>query len=173
MDFFCLNWIQEHLRSGFGDAVMLFITHLGDHGAVWVVLALVLTLFPKTRRMGIAVGAGLVLEAFCCNILLKPLVARIRPCDLNPGIALLVARPRDFSFPSGHTGASFAAAAVLFRGRSRLALPTLVLAVLMGFSRMYLYLHFPSDILGGVLLGIASGCAGDFLVKQLWERFRK
>ena len=99
----------QHLRNPVMDSVMVFITHLGDGGAVWIALALVLLLIPKTRRCGAVLAASLMLEVVCCNLLLKPLTARVRPCDVSRGIALLVPRPEDYSFPSGHTGASFAA----------------------------------------------------------------
>ena len=110
-DFSILEFIQANLRSGFRDACMSFITHLGDGGAVWIVLAALLLLFPKTRRAGAVVMLAIALEVICCNFILKPFVARPRPFEMNPAVELLIARPADFSFPSGHTGAFFAAAA--------------------------------------------------------------
>ena len=89
------------------DTLMPVITRLGDGGAVWIVLCLVLLVFPKTRKIGAAIGISLLIEIICCNLILKPLVARPRPFDINEGISLLIARPDDYSFPSGHTGASF------------------------------------------------------------------
>lgn len=171
LDFSILDFIQSHLRSGFGDAVMPFITHLGDGGAVWIALDLCLLAVPKTRRVGAALTAGLVLESTCCNLLLKPFVARVRPCDINTAVQLLVPRPTDFSFPSGHTGASFAAASALYFGRSRLWPAALVLAVLIAFSRLYLYVHYPTDVLAGALLGIMLGWLGSVAVSAV-ERKR-
>ena len=92
-----------------------------------------------------------------CNVLLKPLVGRARPFQSDGSVALLVSSPGDFSFPSGHTGASFAAAAVMFFGRSSLWGWALALAALIAFSRLYLYVHYPSDVLAGALLGILTG----------------
>lgn len=171
LDFSFLDFIQSHLRSGFGDAVMPFITHLGDGGAVWITLNLCLLAVPKTRRAGAVLSASLVLEATCCNLLLKPFVARVRPCDINTTIQLLVSRPTDFSFPSGHTGASFAAVSALYFSGSRLWPAALVLAVLIAFSRLYLYVHYPTDVLAGALLGIILGWLGSTAVSAV-ERKR-
>ena len=152
------------------DTLMPVITRLGDGGAVWIVLCLVLLVFPKTRKIGAAIGISLLIEIICCNLILKPLVARPRPFDINEGISLLIARPDDYSFPSGHTGASFAATSVLWRCDSKLKVPALILAVLIAFSRMYLYVHYPSDILTGMLLGTAAGIAGTVILERA-ERF--
>lgn len=103
-----------------------------------------------------------------CNFILKPLVHRVRPCDLLPEVTLLIPHPSDYSFPSGHTAASFTAVAALWlAGKKRLAGATLVLGVFIAFSRLYLCVHFPTDILGGVLVGLACGWLG----KWLWESF--
>lgn len=155
-----LDFMQTHLRSGFLDAAMPLITALGNGGAVWIAFSLVLLLIPKTRKAGAAMAASLLLEVLCCNVILKPLVARVRPCEVNAAIRLLVARPTDFSFPSGHTGAAFAAASALYFSKNRLWLPSLMLAVLIAFSRLYLYVHYPSDILAGALIGIMAGWLG-------------
>lgn len=110
-------------------------------------------------------AVSLVLEVLCCNIILKPFVARTRPCDVNAAVQLLVPRPSDYSFPSGHTGASFAAASSLLFGKNRMWIPSLILAVLIGFSRLYLYVHYPSDVLAGALIGIMLGWLGNESVK--------
>lgn len=102
---------------------MPLISRLGDKGFIWIAAALLLVLFPRTRRLGVAVAAALAIEIFLCSGLIKPLAARIRPCDINTGIQMLVARPTDYSFPSGHTAASFAAASALYFRRSRWWLP--------------------------------------------------
>lgn len=165
-EFSVLDFIQGNLRSGFGDLLMLLITRLGDGGMIWIILALALLINPKTRKTGAALAAALALEALCSNLILKPLVARIRPCDINPAVQLLIPRPDDFSFPSGHTGFSFAGAAVLFFHKSRLRIPALILAGLIGFSRLYLYVHYPTDVLAGAGLGIMLALAGCALVHR-------
>ena len=110
MELAVLNWIQP-LRTGWLDGVMVSVSTLGDAGAVWIVLALVLLCFRKTRRAGVTVALALVLDLIVCNGILKPLFDRVRPCVVNPAAELLVRCPTDASFPSGHTAASFAAAA--------------------------------------------------------------
>lgn len=170
MDFYILDFIQSHLRCGFLDMAMPLITRLGDGGILWILSALLLLLFPKTRKTGAAVAAALVLEALFCNLMLKPLVARTRPYDINTAVQLLIAAPIDFSFPSGHTGASFAAVSALFFRKNRLWIPAVVFALLIGFSRLYLYVHYPTDVLAGVVIGILFGWLGSLLVQMIDRR---
>ena len=155
-----LDWIQG-IRTPVTDVVMTFITRLGDAGAVWILLAVILLILPKTRKSGAVLAAALCVDAVLCNGILKHLFGRIRPCDVNLSVPLLIPRPDDFSFPSGHTAASFAAvAALLAAGERKLWRPALALAVLIGFSRLYLYVHYPTDILGGMAVGGVSGYIG-------------
>ena len=162
-----LDLIQT-LRTPLADSIMCVITRLGNAGAVWILLAVILLVIPKTRRTGTIVLAALVIDVLLCNAILKPLVGRIRPCDVNTVVQLLVARPKDFSFPSGHTAASFAAVAALyFAGEKRLWKPAALLAVLIAFSRLYLYVHYPTDVLGGMVFGTISGYLGYRAAEQL------
>ena len=161
-----LNWIQANLRNPFLDLLMPAITALGNSGLIWILLAGILIFMPKYRTVGVAVMTGLVLEVVCCNLVLKPLVARIRPCDVNTAVQLLIARPDDFSFPSGHTAASFASVAALKTANSRLWKPALALAVVIALSRLYLYAHWPTDILGGAAVGILAGWLGTKLAQS-------
>lgn len=182
IEFRILDFLQG-MRTPVGDAVMCFITKLGNAGMIWIVLAVILLLIPKTRKphkgiplwpfgpdtrkTGIVMMAALCINLVVCNGILKNLFARIRPCDVNTQIQLLIARPDDFSFPSGHTAASFAAVAALyFSGERKLWKPALVLACLFAFSRLYLYVHYPTDILGGILVGIAAGYVGYIIIRQ-------
>ena len=165
-----LDWMQANLRNPILDLLLPAITTLGNSGLIWIILAGILLLIPKYRKVGAAVLTGLVLEVICCNLVLKPLVARIRPCDVNTAVQLLIARPDDFSFPSGHIGASFAAVAALYTSRNRLWIPSLILAVLIAFSRLYLYVHYPSDVLAGVVIGIMAGWIGSKLVDVIWRK---
>ena len=157
---FILDYIQAHLRSGFFDTVMPLITALGNGGAIWIGCSAVLLLIPKTRKTGAAMAGSLILEALCCNVILKPLIGRIRPCEVNAAVQLLIAHPTDFSFPSGHTGASFAAVSALYFSRNRLWRVALILAALIAFSRLYLYVHYPSDVLAGAFICIMAGWFG-------------
>ena len=113
-----LDWIQAHLQCGFLDAVMPIVTLFGEGGIFWIAWAVLMLVFPKTRKTGIAMGIALVMGVLICNVTLKPLVARPRPYDFqyeNFGITikLLIDAQHDYSFPSGHTIASFEAAVAL------------------------------------------------------------
>lgn len=155
-----LDWMQMHLRCEFLDTIMPLISRLADHGEVWILLAGVLLVSRGQRLYGGAVAFGLTLDLIACNLILKPLVGRLRPFLLNPDVALLITPPGDASFPSGHTAASFAAVFALKAAGSPLWKPALVLAVLIAFSRLYLYVHWPSDVLGGAVLGMVVGWTG-------------
>jgi len=168
-EFAILNWIQLHCRSDFLDAVLPVISRTCDHGEVWIVLTLLLLAFKKTRRVGLTLSVALVLDLLCCNVILKPLVGRVRPCDVNTAVKLLIARPLDASFPSGHTAVSFAAVCALWAERSRLWIPALALALLLAFSRLYLYVHWPSDVLAGAVLGGLLGLAARPLARRLFR----
>ena len=167
-----LDWIQT-LHTPFLDKIMVFITRLGDAGIIWIVLSIVLLLIPKTRKSGAVMVVALVVDVLLCNIVLKNLVARTRPYDVNTGVHLLVAKLHDYSFPSGHTAASFASVTALYlAGEKKLWKFALVLACLIAISRLYLYVHYPTDVLGGVLVGIAAGYGGYRVVKAL-EQYKK
>ena len=155
-----LDWIQT-LHTPFLDKIMVFITRLGDAGIIWIVLSIVLLLLPKTRKSGVVMVAALVVDVLLCNIVLKNLVARTRPYDVNTGVHLLVAKLHDYSFPSGHTAASFASVTALYlAGEKKLWKFALVLACLIAISRLYLYVHYPTDVLRGILFGVISGYLG-------------
>jgi len=161
------------LRTPFLDNFFSAVTHLGDTGIVWIVLALILLCIRKTRPLGVCMALALIFDLLLCNMILKPLVGRIRPYELRE-VALLIKAPHDASFPSGHTAVSFAAAGVVALRRSKLAIPALILASIIAFSRLYLYVHFPTDVLGGILVGMICallGCSfGSRLCKKLrWE----
>ena len=169
LEFSILDGIQAGCRCALLDAVLPVLSALSNHGEIWIVLALVLLAIPKTRRTGAVLALALLLEFIVCNGVLKPLIARARPCDLNSAVQLLIPRPGDDSFPSGHTGISFAAVGALRAAGSRLWVPAFVLALLIAFSRLYLYVHWPSDVLAGALLGVLLGFAAERLVR-LWQR---
>ena len=106
-----------------------------------------------------------------CNVILKPIVARIRPYSINQTVHLLVTPLKDYSFPSGHTAASFASVSALyFAGRKRMAAGTLIVSVLIAFSRMYLYVHYPTDVLGGLIIGLLCGWIADMIIQKVMEK---
>lgn len=168
-----LDWIAAHLWCDVLDVLMPIITVLGDAGIFWIAVSAVLLCIPKYRKAGLGMGIALLMGVVLCNIILKPLVGRIRPYDyqlehFGKTIALLVATPHDFSFPSGHTIASFEAAVALTVRHKKLGAAALVLAVLIAFSRMYLYVHYPTDVLASVVLGSALAFLGCFLAEKLY-----
>ena len=173
MEFAILDWIQAHLRCGFLDAVLPVISWTSNHGEIWILLALCLLAAKKSRPQGGTVAVALLMDLLCCNMFLKPLIGRVRPFAVNPAVELLVATPLDASFPSGHTAVSFAAVFALKAGGSPLWKPALVLASVIAFSRLYLYVHWPTDVLAGILLGAALGYAADLVVKKGLERMKK
>ena len=172
-----LEWIAANLKCGFLDAVMPLITLLGDAGIFWILCSVAMILIPKTRKTGLSMGISLLIGLLVCNVTLKPLIGRIRPYDyqmqhFQKEIILLVEGLHDYSFPSGHTIASFEAATALLIGNKKLGIPALILAVLIAFSRLYLYVHYPTDVLASIVLGIGIAFLGTFLVKKgfsLWE----
>lgn len=153
VEFAILDWIQQHLRCGFLDTVLPAVSWICNHGEVWIILAAVLLLRKRDRWVGVSVALALVLDLVCCNLILKPLVDRVRPFAVNTAVELLTAPPAGRIVPSGHTAASFAAVFALKASGSRLWKPALVLAAAIAFSRLYLYVHWPSDVLFGAVLG--------------------
>ena len=176
-DLLILDWIAANIWNPVLDVVMPIITLLGDAGIFWIACAAVMLFIPKLRKTGLAMGAALVIGLLLCNVTLKPLVGRIRPYDFQMEhfgneIKLLIDAQHDFSFPSGHTIASFEAATVLLINNKKLGVPAMILAVLIAFSRLYLYVHYPTDVLASVVLGIGIAFLGNFLVNKgygIWE----
>ena len=171
-----LEWIAENLYCPFLDAVMPLVTKLGDAGIFWILIAVALLIFPKTRKIGLSMGAALLIGLVVCNLTLKPLLARIRPYDYQricygKMIILLVETPHDFSFPSGHTLASFEAAIALTVYNRKWGIPALVLAAIIAFSRLYLYVHYPTDVLFSLLISVGIAFLACFLVKKGYALF--
>ncbi|MCR8920773.1 phosphatase PAP2 family protein [Parasutterella secunda] len=139
---------------------MLFVSSLGNFGAIWIALAALLLIIERYRQSGLAVSIALLIDFVAVNLIIKPLVGRERPCDVTVPEDMLLACLSDHSFPSGHTAAAFAAAFALFLYHKRAGSAALILAFLMGFSRLYLFVHFPSDVIAGALLGLIFGFIG-------------
>lgn len=151
-DFVVLDFIQAQLRCSFLDAVMPIVSMLGNGGAVWLFFAAVMLLKKTYRRRGCVLLIGLAVGFIVGNLLLKPIVARPRPSWVNLQFSLLIDNPSDYSFPSGHTLSSFIAAVFISMDNRKLSCVVIPLACLMAFSRLYLYVHYPSDVLAAVAL---------------------
>ena len=166
-----LEWIQANLQSPLLDKLMPVITAFGNGGIFWIACAILLMFLPKTRRIGFGMAFALTMGLVVCNIILKPGVARIRPYDLQETLGvtidLLIKRSHDFSFPSGHTIASFEACTVLMLGNKKLGIPATLLAILIAFSRLYLYVHYPTDVIASIVLGTLFGIIGWAIAKKL------
>lgn len=153
-EFEFLYWLQG-LHTGWLDWLMTRITMLGDHGFFWVGLGVILFCLKRTRKIGFAMLISIALGGLVGNIVLKNLIARQRPCWIDPDVGLLVKIPWDYSFPSGHTMVSFEGAVSILLIKKRWGILALVLAVLIMISRLYLFVHFPTDVLAGMVIGIS------------------
>ena len=169
-----LDWIQSNLQCGFLDAVMPIITLFGEGGIFWIVWALVLFCIPKYRKVGTGMLLALIMGVLVCNVTLKPLVQRPRPydfqADLGVTINLLINAQHDFSFPSGHTIASFEAAVVLLLNDKRMGIPAMVICVLVTLSRLYLYVHYPTDVIFSIFAGTGFAFLGNALAPAVVEK---
>lgn len=171
-EFAFLDWLYQ-FRNPVMNAISIFFDYAGAHGEIWIAFTLLLLLFQRTRKAGFAMAVALVLYMAAGHFFLKPLFARPRPCDLNTSITMLVARPHGHSFPSGHTASGVAAAYALWLQNRKLGAPALVLAAFIAFTRLYLYVHFPTDILGGAVLGIVLGAAASAIANYVANRKEK
>ncbi|MBQ8730450.1 MAG: phosphatase PAP2 family protein [Lachnospiraceae bacterium] len=168
-----LLWIQEYLRNGILTPIMKFITHLGDAGLMWIAIALLLLCFKKTRKVGAMCACALVMSLLINNVILKPLIARVRPYEVIDGLVLLVKKAHDFSFPSGHTASSFACAVVIFKQMpKKYGIPALVMAFIMGFTRLYVGIHYPTDVLAAIVTGTLCAIIGMKIVDTIIAKRR-
>jgi len=156
-DISVMEWIQRHLKTRNMDKLMLLSTRLGDGGALWLLLSFILICGSETRHVGLALFFCVTLCAVVGNFAIKPIFKRPRPCNINFSIPMLLKRPVDSSFPSCHTLTSFAAAVTVFQTGGLLGTLSLFFASLISFSRMYLCVHYPSDVLIGAVIGVAAG----------------
>ena len=174
LDWSILHWIQNALVCPAMDFLMPKVTALGNGGAIWILAAGGLICTKKYRKQGVLLLGGLAVGLLVGNVILKNVVARPRPCWLDSSVRLLVASPADYSFPSGHTLSSVIGAVVLTRTNRRFGYAAIPLAALIAFSRLYLYVHFPSDVLAGAILGVVIGTLvyrwGGWALEQLERR---
>ena len=171
-EFVLLDFIQS-IRFGLLDNLMVFITTLGDAGIFWIVTALVLIAFKKTRKLGVACLISVAFSGLFTNVVLKNVIARERPYMFREVAMLIDAQP-DYSFPSGHASAAFSVAFVLLKekftiGKVRVYIHAIVLASLMAFSRMYLYVHFPTDIIGSLIVSYIYAVVAILITKKIFK----
>lgn len=174
MDIHILLYIQESVRASWLNPVVVFLTGLGNAGIFWVLFSALLLISKKTRKIGFISFLALLASFFMNNLLLKNLIRRMRPYDACHMLTPLVAKQVDFSFPSGHTGSSFASAYVMYRQLPKKAgIGMLALAALIGLSRLYVGVHYPSDVFAGMLTGIASGILAEWVYQKYFLKMKR
>ncbi len=177
MELSILDAISDYLTTGFLDPIFKCITYSGNHGYIFIFLTLLLLVNKKTRKIGVYCLVSLLIGYLITNQFLKPLTSRLRPFEYRD-IVLKINRPTDYAFPSGHTTAAFAFSFVLFYIKFmiknvKVYRYAIVYAVLMGYSRLYFYVHFPSDVLAGVFIGYISSILSIYVVDKVYNRFIK
>lgn len=169
-----LEFIQMNMRSVIGDKIMIGLTYLGNGITIWAIIGLVLIISKKYRKYGFMIVAALILCYLVGNLSIKPIVARTRPFDAMPLLReMLIMPPTDFSFPSGHTMSAFASSIVIYNMNKKIGALVFILSSFIGFSRVYLYVHYPSDVFAGMIIGILVGLITITIFKKLEVRGRK
>ncbi len=166
IDFAILDFIQETMRCQFLDYVMAFFSYLGEAGGIWLISAIIMMCFRKTRATGVMVVCAVAIGFVIGEVGLKNIVDRLRPFVQNPEVIPAIKPPSGYSFPSGHSCSSFAAATVLIVRDKKFGIPAIIIASLIAFSRLYNYVHFPSDVLGGIILGVLCAVATIIFFKK-------
>ena len=169
-----LLFLQDSVRNPILNSIMIFITSLGNGGMLWIAATILLMIPKKTRKVGLMSAIALLGSLIINNNLIKNLVQRPRPFRTFPELQIIIPTPSEFSFPSGHTSSSFAAAAVFYRHLpKKLGVSSVVLAGLIGFSRLYVGVHYPTDVLAGVIMGILLSYMAEFLVDFIGKKLKK
>lgn len=170
MDFNILYAIQNW-HCSFLDSFFLILTKIaGSYGQIWFIVGVILLFPKKTRKAGIAMVLSYLLVFIVGQFGLKDLIARVRPCNIDLSVPLLVDRPSSFSCPSTHTAWAFAAATAIFMYHKKSGIGVGIVAFIIGFSRLYFFVHFPTDVLVGILLGILCGVGSALLVNFLSKK---
>lgn len=165
-DFAILDWIQSTLRCGFLDSFVVILNYVMTSGILWIALGVIMLFFRKTRTAGIILLAALAAVFLLGDVLLKHIVNRPRPFTINTSIVFLMEAPSGSSFPSTHSGLAAAATTVLLAKKKALGVIALVLTICIAFSRLYLYFHYPTDVLCGLLLGVLCGLLMLWIAKK-------
>ncbi|MBO6215248.1 MAG: phosphatase PAP2 family protein [Lachnospiraceae bacterium] len=170
---FDVLYFFQSLHNPVGDAIWPLISLLGDKGLFCALTSVLILIFVKDKRVGLTMIGAWILDVLICNVCLKPLVMRDRPCWIDPTVQLLVETPDDYSFPSGHSGIMFSWAVSIFMYHKRFGIAAIALGVLVMLSRLYLFVHFPTDVLVGALCGTIAAIISYFIVKRFWPDIEK
>lgn len=167
MDFAILDFIQNTMVNPVMNIIMMIFSYMGEAGAVWIIAAIIMLFFRKTRATGVIMLAAMALGLLVGELGLKNIICRTRPFLVNTSVKPFIHAPLSYSFPSGHTTASFAAALVIaVRQKRGWAVAAYVLAALIAFSRLYNYVHYPTDVLAGMILGTLCALLMLFIFKK-------
>lgn len=159
---FSILYALQELHHPVLDQIMLFISSLADAGWLWLTIGVICLFFKKHRKMGVQLLVSMLCTFILGNLVLKNIFARPRPCDIDTAVTLLLSRPHGHSFPSGHSINSMVAAVALFLNNKKIGIPAVILATLIGFTRLYLFVHFPTDVLGGFAIAILVAIGVDW-----------
>ena len=163
---FAILYAIQNIHTDFLDRFILAIMNItGSYGQLWVILAVLLLFFKKTRKAGFTILISYAMVFVVGQYGLKDLIARPRPCHMDETVALLVSRPSSFSCPSTHSAWAFAAAASVFSWHKKFGIVVGVIALIVAFGRLYLFVHFPTDVLFGIALGILFAFVAYSIVK--------
>lgn len=173
-EFDVLYWFQG-LHNPILDKIMVAITSLGNAGIFWIIVTALMFILCKDKRVAWTSLLSLLFSVLVINLILKNAVCRARPCWIDTSVELLVKNPKDYSFPSGHSSASFASAvSILQYARYRKqGIGAVILAALIATSRMYVFVHFPTDVLTGVILGILEALVAGIIIRQVYKKREK
>ena len=159
---FSILYALQEIHNPILDKIMVYISALGDDGILWIAIGVICLFMKKHRKMGLQLLLSMLCTFIIGNLILKNVFARPRPCDIDTAVAMLISRPHGHSFPSGHSINSMVAAVALFLNNKKIGIPAVIIATLIGFSRMYLFVHFPTDVLGGFIIAILVAIAVDY-----------
>ena len=169
-----LSFLYSIPRTDFLDKFFLFFSNLaGSIGQLWLIVGIALLIFKKTRKTGAAVLVSYIGVLLFGELLLKHVVTRLRPCQIDEAFVLLVERPTSSSFPSTHSAFAFGAATAIFADYRKAGAAAFIVAALIAFSRLYLFVHFPTDVLCGIVLGVLVGIAAVKSCKLAAKKMQK
>ena len=167
---FAILYATQNMRTPFLDKVFVTITSIpGNYGQMWVVIGIMLLFFKKTRKCGVVLILSYLMVFGLGQYVLKDLIARPRPCHIDQTMELLISKPSSYSCPSTHSGWAFAAAMSIFFYNKKIGTPVIVFSFLVAFSRLYLFVHFPSDVLFGIVIGIGFALLTKYIINKIYD----
>lgn len=172
-DLSVFRFVENYIWNPVLDVIMPIITYLGEGGAVWIAIALALIISKKYRKCGVAMALGLIGSLVVVDWIIKPIVERPRPFNLEAWEGIfnypeLVGKPSSWSFPSGHSSSSLAASVALLCTNKKFGIPAVILGLLIAFSRIYVHVHYPTDVIVGIIVGAILGVIAAYISKRYY-----